>query len=133
TWAFFTAYADGYSGYVPSNSNYIGGGVIRPVGPSAPGVVRRGDTVISNLNGLGINSETDLANTGVDAFWNSLRNSRNPRERTRGRLRDNLLSNLRYLLREAVERDSCASCINEFAGGADLVRLFGLVGGQGGF
>lgn len=35
-WAFFRAYGDGYSGYVPSTARYIGNGGIAPAGSGGP-------------------------------------------------------------------------------------------------
>ncbi|MGH9948977.1 MAG: hypothetical protein ACRD6X_17540, partial [Pyrinomonadaceae bacterium] len=65
-WAWFTATADGYSGYIPTNANYIGGGRIQPVGYGGPPRFSpsRGnsppDTNIGQLNGVTDLSERDL-------------------------------------------------------------------------
>ncbi|MGH9949731.1 MAG: hypothetical protein ACRD6X_21395, partial [Pyrinomonadaceae bacterium] len=65
-WAWFTATADGYSGYIPTNATYIGGGRIQPIGYGGPPRFSpsRGnsppDTNIGQLNGVTDLSERDL-------------------------------------------------------------------------
>ncbi|MGH9949057.1 MAG: hypothetical protein ACRD6X_17945 [Pyrinomonadaceae bacterium] len=69
-WAWFTATADGYSGYIPTNATYIGGGRIQPVGYGGPPRFSpsRGnsppDTNIGQLNGVTDLSERDLLHEG---------------------------------------------------------------------
>ncbi len=69
TWAFFNAYADGYSGYVPANATYTGNGNFRPSGYGfsppgfrSPNMPR--DTNWAALNGVGGSDERYLSNFG---------------------------------------------------------------------
>jgi hypothetical protein len=77
--AYFQAYADGYAGFVPRNTRYIGNGALAFSRLDRPILLGRGqqrypnDTNLAPLNGGSGSIRNEgievLKNIGVDAFW----------------------------------------------------------------
>lgn len=124
TFASFTFYADGFAGYVPHNSNYIGHGTVSAIDPLR-GKYRWEDTELSKLNESV--TEADLRFIGVDEYWARSRQDLNPDRRSRVPVVDSYLDALRYYLSEALARETCKAFIDKFVGGADLLKVFDLV------
>ncbi|MGH9949683.1 MAG: hypothetical protein ACRD6X_21140, partial [Pyrinomonadaceae bacterium] len=107
-WAEFTATSDGYSGYIPRNAAYIGGGRIQPVGYGGPPRFSpsRGnsppDTNIGQLNGVTDLSERDL-----------LQNA--PQQQTR----ETPGSLLGLAIQDAIEALKSKTCRNLFGSNVD--------------
>lgn len=127
------------SGYVPYNANYVGGGQLSPIGGQVVSnyIFALERIVLGRLVGQSaINSgefRITMAFTGVDNYWLGLRLHRDEKFRSRERVSDDLLGNLRSLLARALQSQSCKDFINEFVGGVDLLSVFDLVRVQGGF
>ncbi len=135
-WAHFRAFADGFSGHIPSNARYAGNGVLNPAKFDKPKFKTRSpntDTDLVKLNGASgnwINSGEDqivLKNTGLASFWNL------PSNKGRDPVQDDLLDFWRGLVDQAISRPKCIDFISQFAGGVDLIKVFDAVRVQRGF
>ena len=88
-WAFFQAYGDGYSGFVPSTARYSGNGQFSPIHSSnTPTLFRVPNTDFSKLNGatgeaqLGRQTETHSVNITSGEFGGlDLSNSKKSQKR----------------------------------------------------
>lgn len=129
-WGYYRAFADGYSGLVPSNARYIGGGMIQPIrsgppqiiGPNAP--PRLPDTDLAKKNGASgeiIKKEgiVVLKFTGSDAFWVKQQYER---------IEDSLLDSWRVLVDKELNDDRCKNFLREYLGidADDLLKTFDL-------
>jgi hypothetical protein len=133
-WATFRVYGDGYAGYVPSNANYMGNGVIMPIG----GYKGTGKTHANELYALArLNGLTDSW-AKVAESSKVLRQTGQQPPIDKDKIRKFIEDRFKDKCKDFVEK-----LITEAAGGekkveknvisTDLLTLFDKVAEQGGF
>ncbi|MGH9949055.1 MAG: hypothetical protein ACRD6X_17935 [Pyrinomonadaceae bacterium] len=108
-WAWFTATADGYSGYIPTNANYIGLGRIDPIGRQQVSnyELNRERQALARLNGIRdliISGEYGVVLAGSPAIG------------------PGVPSNIRQLVSDLAKRPDCALALELFM---EALRKFG--------
>jgi hypothetical protein len=143
--AYFRAYADGYSGFIPQNATYLGSGAISSNKLDLPILLQKGqsrypnDTNLVSLNGASGSLSGEgiavLNNTGIDAFWNlNMHEFPFIRNITRERISDNSLKTYRDLMERTLATDKCSKFLQKL--GIDpnaILKAFDLTRIQGGY